>query len=187
MSGGTHCSRSRIFEFTTPGLRILPSTSKLVSRQRAISPQHVTLTQASRPSTTSATGNFAGTSIEFRKRKHVWLIFCPLWKINRFRRWKYYQGKAPNRSHGGGLCWKDSSGVAVPLRQIFEPLSDDHRGASSRRIRVARSEYFDPRHFGHFRLLLVPRNARSVNQHFKRFPLGLQHRQWRVLEGSDAP
>jgi small GTP-binding protein len=69
MSGGmSQCSRSivRIPEFPITNLRIVPS--KL--RQSPISPQHVTLTQASRPSTTSATGAFAGGGSIVVKEKH---------------------------------------------------------------------------------------------------------------------
>ena len=54
----SQCSRNivKIPEFPITNLRIVPSSL----RQSPISPQHVTLTQASRPSTTSATGAFAG-------------------------------------------------------------------------------------------------------------------------------
>jgi Ras family len=49
------CSSSRrITEFPLTPVRILPVKS------RNLSPSHVTLSQASRPSTTSATGGFAG-------------------------------------------------------------------------------------------------------------------------------
>lgn len=68
MSGGmSQCSRNiRIPEFPLTGLRVVPSNT----RQRPISPQHVTLTQASRPSTTSATGAFAGGGSFIVKEKH---------------------------------------------------------------------------------------------------------------------
>jgi hypothetical protein len=72
MSGGmSQCSRSivRIPEFPITNLRIVPSNL----RQSPISPQHVTLTQASRPSTTSATGAFAGggNSIVVKEKHRV--------------------------------------------------------------------------------------------------------------------
>lgn len=69
MSGKmSQCSRSivRIPECPITNLRIVPSNL----RQNPISPQHVTLTQASRPSTTSATGAFAGGGITVVKEKH---------------------------------------------------------------------------------------------------------------------
>lgn len=68
MSGGmSQCSRNiRIAEFPITGLQNVPSKI----RQRPISPQHVTLSQASRPSTTSATGAFAGGGGVIVKEKH---------------------------------------------------------------------------------------------------------------------
>lgn len=61
----SQCSRNfRMPEFKT--LRILPAAS----RQREIPQQHVTLTQASRPSTTSASAEFAGGINTVTKEKH---------------------------------------------------------------------------------------------------------------------
>lgn len=62
-AGMSQCSsRNMSLEFPITSLRILPSNPKPV-KQQDISPQHVTLTQASRPSTTSAYGAFAGNLI----------------------------------------------------------------------------------------------------------------------------
>lgn len=61
MSGGmSQCSRNiRIPEFPMTSLKALPKSS-MESRLGDISPPRVTLTQASRPSTTSAHGDFTG-------------------------------------------------------------------------------------------------------------------------------
>ncbi|CRK96203.1 CLUMA_CG009631, isoform A [Clunio marinus] len=68
MSGVTsHCTRNlKLSEFPVTSIRVFPS----FQRQRNLSPQHVTLTQASRPSTTSASGAFAGGGNNVLKEKH---------------------------------------------------------------------------------------------------------------------
>lgn len=72
MAGGmSQCSRNeRMAEFQFTNMRNLPSTPKL-TRERPVTPHHVNLTQASRPSTTSAYGAFAGNLITFPSDRSV--------------------------------------------------------------------------------------------------------------------
>lgn len=62
MSGGmSQCSRNiGIPQFPMTSLKALSRNSLGTIKQSEISPPHVTLTQASRPSTTSAHGDFTG-------------------------------------------------------------------------------------------------------------------------------
>lgn len=66
MSGGTsQCSRNiNIAEFPMTSLRI----SSLDTKREDFTAQHVTLSQASRPSTSSAIGAFAGNLINKLKK-----------------------------------------------------------------------------------------------------------------------
>lgn len=59
MSGGLSCRNIRITEFPETSFQVIQSSSKQF-KQSGIVSQHVTLTQASRTSTTSACGAFAG-------------------------------------------------------------------------------------------------------------------------------